>query len=100
ELMRVGTRKSGIDLNAVLTELGKREILSVLLEAGPSLNGAAIAAGLVDKFVLFYAPKIAGHSKVPFASSPLTGIASLHDVQVRLVGHDICVEAYPRRRQA
>jgi len=47
-------------LKAVLKELGRRETLSVLLEAGPSLNGSALAAKIVDKLFLFYAPKIAG----------------------------------------
>jgi diaminohydroxyphosphoribosylaminopyrimidine deaminase / 5-amino-6-(5-phosphoribosylamino)uracil reductase len=55
-----------IDLRAVLKELGTRDILSVLLEAGPKLNGAAITAGIVHKLVLFYAPKVAGSARFPF----------------------------------
>ena len=42
ELISQSARAGKIDLNAVLKELGKREILSVLLEAGPQLNGAAL----------------------------------------------------------
>jgi diaminohydroxyphosphoribosylaminopyrimidine deaminase/5-amino-6-(5-phosphoribosylamino)uracil reductase len=96
EVVRSRTRAARIDLNAVLTELGRRDILSALLEAGPSLNGAAIEAGFVDKFVLFYAPKIAGSGKVPLAHARWLDRASLEKVQVQQIGPDLCVEAYPR----
>jgi diaminohydroxyphosphoribosylaminopyrimidine deaminase/5-amino-6-(5-phosphoribosylamino)uracil reductase len=66
ELVRVPRRQAGLDLQSSLQELGRREILEVLLEAGPRMNGAALSAGLVDRLFLFYAPKIAGHQKVPF----------------------------------
>src|SRR5438046_2558987 len=67
EVVRVKTKNGRIDLSSVLAELGRREILSVLLEAGPTMNGAALAAGLVHKLFFFYAPKIAGESRFPFA---------------------------------
>src|SRR6202040_1260402 len=41
EVVTAKTRAGRIDLHAVLKELGKREILSLLLEAGSALNGAA-----------------------------------------------------------
>src|SRR5258707_4932045 len=44
EVVRARAKGGRIDLNAVLTELGKREILGVLLECGPMLNGAALSA--------------------------------------------------------
>ncbi len=59
------------DLRAVIRELGRRQILSVLLEAGAELNGAALQAGIVDKMILFYAPKIMGTGGVPDGQHPL-----------------------------
>jgi diaminohydroxyphosphoribosylaminopyrimidine deaminase/5-amino-6-(5-phosphoribosylamino)uracil reductase len=94
ELVRIGTRRGRIDLRAVLVELGRREILSVLLEAGPSVNGTTLAAGLVNRLVLFYAPKIAGEVSVPFAYMPTLHGLPLQDLRVRQVGPDFCVEAY------
>jgi diaminohydroxyphosphoribosylaminopyrimidine deaminase / 5-amino-6-(5-phosphoribosylamino)uracil reductase len=94
ELVRVRTRGDRIDLSAVLAELGRREILSVLLEAGPSLNGAALGAGLVHKLVLFYAPKIAGEVRVPFAHMPQLTQAPLQDLRVQQFGSDFAVYAY------
>jgi diaminohydroxyphosphoribosylaminopyrimidine deaminase/5-amino-6-(5-phosphoribosylamino)uracil reductase len=84
------------NLQRVLIELGKREILSVLLEAGPILNGAALAAAIVSKFVLFYAPKLAGETGVPFAKLPKGKIPLLRINCIRQFGPDVAVE-YVRR---
>jgi diaminohydroxyphosphoribosylaminopyrimidine deaminase/5-amino-6-(5-phosphoribosylamino)uracil reductase len=100
EIVPVRARRGHADLSAVLCELGKREILSVLLEAGPSLNGTAIEGGLADKLVLFYAPKIVGEGKVPFAHTRSLTRIWLHDMLTRQVGPDICVEGYPRGIQS
>jgi diaminohydroxyphosphoribosylaminopyrimidine deaminase/5-amino-6-(5-phosphoribosylamino)uracil reductase len=94
ELIRARTRGGRIDLGSVLAELGQRDVLSVLLEAGPSLNGAALAAGLVHKLVLFYAPKIAGEVTAPFAQAAKLDRMPLQDLHVRQVGPDLCVEGY------
>lgn len=94
ELVHARTNRGHIDLSAVLAELGRREILSVLLEAGPTLNGAALAAGLVHKLVLFYAPKIAGNDSVPFAHASKLSAAPLQNVRVQQFGPDFAVEAY------
>jgi len=59
EVARVRSRDTRPDLRAVVEELGRREILSALLEAGGELNAAALAAGVVDKMFLFYAPRMA-----------------------------------------
>ena len=45
-------------------------MLNVLLEAGAGLNGAALESGIVDKMILFYAPKIMGTGGVPMAQIP------------------------------
>jgi diaminohydroxyphosphoribosylaminopyrimidine deaminase/5-amino-6-(5-phosphoribosylamino)uracil reductase len=93
ELVRARSHRGRIDLHAVVDELGQRDILSVLLEAGPSLNGAALANNLVRKLVLFYAPIFAGLPTVPFADSDLP-LASLHSVSLRQFGPDFAVEGY------
>jgi diaminohydroxyphosphoribosylaminopyrimidine deaminase/5-amino-6-(5-phosphoribosylamino)uracil reductase len=60
EVVRLDGRGTEPDLRAAIAELGRREILSVLLEAGAILNSAALAAGIVDKMRVFFAPKDAG----------------------------------------
>ena len=93
EIFQVKTKDSRLDLRAVLTELGRREILSVLLEAGPTLNGAALAAGIVHKLFLFYAPKIAGADRVPFALAPSLALTPLRNIRTQGFGPDIAFEA-------
>jgi len=94
ELIRARERRGRIDLNAVLAELGKRQILSVLLESGPTLNGAALSAGVVHKLMLFYAPKFAGETGVPFARMPGLVEAPLPNLRVQQFGPDVAIEAY------
>jgi diaminohydroxyphosphoribosylaminopyrimidine deaminase / 5-amino-6-(5-phosphoribosylamino)uracil reductase len=96
ELARVRTRRGRLDLQQVLAELGQREVLSVLLEAGPTLNGAALDAAVVHKLVLFYAPKIAGSSAVPFARGKDPNRLRVESSQVQWFGPDFAVETYLR----
>jgi len=94
EVLHSKTKHGRIDLSAVLAELGRREILSVLLEAGPTMNGAALATGIVHKLFLFYAPKIAGDNRVPFALAPKLSLPPLRDLRTQQSGSDIAIEAY------
>jgi len=94
EIVKVCSRDRRVDLDAVLAELGRRGILTVLLEAGPTLNGAALKAGIVDKLALFYAPKIAGETRVPFAIAPKLQLPALHSQTMRQSGPDFLLEGY------
>lgn len=97
EVFRVPARRGHADLHAVIRELGRRQILSVLLEAGAELNGAALQAGIVDKMILFYAPKIMGTGGVPMARIPSSWFAkspALENLTVRPCGPDFVVQGY------
>jgi diaminohydroxyphosphoribosylaminopyrimidine deaminase/5-amino-6-(5-phosphoribosylamino)uracil reductase len=80
EVMRVVGADGRLDLCVVLDVLGQRKILSVLLECGSRLNGAFIAAGLVDRVVLFYSQTVLGPGSVPFAA----GLSGPGEVESRL----------------
>jgi diaminohydroxyphosphoribosylaminopyrimidine deaminase/5-amino-6-(5-phosphoribosylamino)uracil reductase len=89
------------DPRLVVEELGKRELTSVLLEAGAELNGAALEARVVDKVFFYYAPKIlAGRDGLPMAAGP--GIRAMRDaIPVQRIRHfrfgpDFAVEGYLR----
>jgi diaminohydroxyphosphoribosylaminopyrimidine deaminase/5-amino-6-(5-phosphoribosylamino)uracil reductase len=94
EVIHAKTKNGRMDLSSVLAELGRRDILSVLLEAGPTLNGVALAAGIVHKLFLFYAPKIAGGNRVPFARAPKLTLPPLRIVRTQQFGPDFAIEAY------
>ena len=68
-------------LPALFAELGKREINEVHTEAGPTLCGALLHAGLVDELVLYQAPILLGDQAQPLLKLP--GLSSLHD-RIRL----------------
>jgi diaminohydroxyphosphoribosylaminopyrimidine deaminase/5-amino-6-(5-phosphoribosylamino)uracil reductase len=97
EIIQVKRSRNGLDLGATLKELGRRDILSVLLEAGSHLNAAALSAGIVNKLVLFYAPKIAGDSQVPFVNPFTNSMPSLRVHTIRQIGPDVALVAYPRK---
>jgi diaminohydroxyphosphoribosylaminopyrimidine deaminase / 5-amino-6-(5-phosphoribosylamino)uracil reductase len=94
EVVPIRTFGRRIDLDSVLRELGRREITSILLEAGPTLNGTALKARIVDKLFLFYAPKIAGDNRVPFAIAPNLKLPALQNVSTHQFGPDLAIEAY------
>ena len=94
DVMQARSRAGRLDLSLVMKELGRREILSVLLEAGPRLNGAALAAGIVHRLVLFYAPKLAGDAGVPFLPAAVAPFPPLRIRSFQQFGPDIAVEAY------
>lgn len=87
------------DLRQVLRRLGELDITSVLVEGGALVNGALLAAGLVDKIFLYYAPKIlAGSHAVPFASGPgfprISEAAYVRHLKLHRFGEDFAVEGY------
>jgi diaminohydroxyphosphoribosylaminopyrimidine deaminase / 5-amino-6-(5-phosphoribosylamino)uracil reductase len=86
-----------VDLRAVIRNLGERQMLNVLLEAGAGINGAALEAGIIDKMILFYAPKIMGTGGVPMArisSRLFAGAPALRNVKLFPCGSDFVVEGY------
>jgi diaminohydroxyphosphoribosylaminopyrimidine deaminase/5-amino-6-(5-phosphoribosylamino)uracil reductase len=88
-----------VDLAGLMDELYKLEIDSVLLEGGGGLNAAALNAGIVDKVMIFIAPKIIGGET---AVTPVEGAGimqmkdaiDLYDLNVGRFDEDILVEGY------
>jgi diaminohydroxyphosphoribosylaminopyrimidine deaminase / 5-amino-6-(5-phosphoribosylamino)uracil reductase len=89
----------GIDLRALMTLLGTRHVISVLVEGGARVLGSAFDAGIVDKVVAMLAPRIIGGAAAPGAVGG-TGVPSLAaspllaDVSVETAGPDFIVTGY------
>lgn len=62
----------GLDLAAMLARLAVLEVNELLVEAGPTLAGALLEAGLVDEVVLYLAPVLLGPDARPLALLPPT----------------------------
>lgn len=60
ELVRLPAKDGRISLRRVLRDLGKRDVMSVLVEGGAEVAAGFLAARLVDAAYLFYAPKLIG----------------------------------------
>ncbi len=90
-----------VDLVRLMDELFKKEMDSVLLEGGGGLNAAALHAGIVDKIMVFIAPKIVGGRD---AKTPVEGHGiqlmkdayKLKDISISRFDEDILVEGYLR----
>jgi len=98
----VGLSAAGgrIPFRRVLRELGKRNLMSVLIEGGADVAAAALSAGLVDAVYLFYAPKLIGGDGRPMLG-PL-GVRRLRQAidlavpAIRRVDQDVLVVARQR----
>lgn len=88
-------------LDAVLAELGKREVTSVLIEGGGDVLGQALDARLIDRVRIYLGPLFTGGPVIAFpgcgAGSTQSAMA-LRDVRYEKIGHDVfltAATAYP-----
>lgn len=84
---------------AALTALGDAEINELLVEAGPTLSGALLAAHCVDRIVVYQAPVLLGSRTQRFTETPdwlrLNDGLRLTLEDVRRIGNDIRITARP-----
>lgn len=93
---------SHVDLVQLMQELGRREIASVLVEGGGTVNFSLLAAGLVDKVHAFVAPKIVGGrtAKTPVEGEGFAQLADsvqLTQLTAESVGGDVLLTGYVER---
>ena len=79
-------------LEGELERLAGESVQSLLLEGGATLAGAFFRAGLVDKLLLFVAPKLSGEG--PGLVTALPEPVSLTRLSSRQIGHDVLLSAY------
>jgi diaminohydroxyphosphoribosylaminopyrimidine deaminase/5-amino-6-(5-phosphoribosylamino)uracil reductase len=65
EILRLPARAGHISMRGLLQALGDRAVMSVLVEGGATVAAAALAAGIVDELLVFYAPKLIGSDGRP-----------------------------------
>ena len=98
----VAVKGGARDLNAVLRDLGSREIQSVLVEGGTAVAGSFIDAGVVDRVTFMIAPMIIGGGRAPAAiggngASDLASALRLQDIEITRHGDDIEITGRPAR---
>ena len=101
EVVRLPGEELGVDMAAVLDDLGEREINNLLVEAGPGLAGSLIAEDLVDELVIYQAPHIMGSETISMFRTPtwteLADRKALEFTDVRRVGGDTRITATIRK---
>ncbi|MEE4202918.1 MAG: bifunctional diaminohydroxyphosphoribosylaminopyrimidine deaminase/5-amino-6-(5-phosphoribosylamino)uracil reductase RibD [Halieaceae bacterium] len=88
----------GLDLTAVMVWLGEQACNEILVEAGPTLAGALLEAGLVDELVWYTAPKLLGNTARPFAAfarESLADAVTLNFREITPMGDDLRIIATP-----
>jgi diaminohydroxyphosphoribosylaminopyrimidine deaminase/5-amino-6-(5-phosphoribosylamino)uracil reductase len=96
------TPEGRVSLPDLLDELGRRNILSVLIEGGAEVHAAFFGERLVDKVYAYIAPKLVGGRDAPGALggdgiARLSEAVGLTDVDVTRLGADVMISGYVHR---
>ena len=88
-----------ISFGPVLEELGRRQVVALLIEGGGEINFEALRSQVIDKLVCFLAPGILGGAAVSmFGGAGFPGLEQaprLAFAKVERIGPDLMIEAYP-----
>lgn len=79
-------------LREELEALAGEGVQSLLLEGGPTLAAAFLEQGLVDKLLVFVAPRLSGEGPGMLAGLP--GLVPLSRLEARAIGEDVLLQAY------
>ncbi|MCA6940768.1 bifunctional diaminohydroxyphosphoribosylaminopyrimidine deaminase/5-amino-6-(5-phosphoribosylamino)uracil reductase RibD [Pectobacterium polaris] len=100
EQVMLPQHNGGVDLVALMMVLGRRQINSVWVEAGASLAGALLNAGVVDELIVYLAPKLLGENARSLCL--LSGLDQLSQApefdiaDVRQIGSDLRLRLKPK----
>jgi diaminohydroxyphosphoribosylaminopyrimidine deaminase/5-amino-6-(5-phosphoribosylamino)uracil reductase len=101
EVERVPAGENGVDIQAALELLGRRGLCHVLVEGGPTIAASFVAGGLIDRFVLYLAPKLIGGDAPGLLNDGVKTLTDAWDLKidaVRRVGDDIRIDARAAER--
>ncbi|MEV0968670.1 bifunctional diaminohydroxyphosphoribosylaminopyrimidine deaminase/5-amino-6-(5-phosphoribosylamino)uracil reductase RibD [Microtetraspora glauca] len=102
DVVRLPRTPYGLDLRALLAELHRRQVVSVLLEGGPRLAGSFVREGLVDRVVGYLAPALLGAGAAALGPAGVATIGEIHRLEIEDVtpiGPDLRVVLRPGGRQ-
>ncbi|MBI4440121.1 bifunctional diaminohydroxyphosphoribosylaminopyrimidine deaminase/5-amino-6-(5-phosphoribosylamino)uracil reductase RibD [Candidatus Woesearchaeota archaeon] len=90
-------KAGSVDLEALMKELGNHEITSVLIEGGNRINSSALKEKVVDKILIFTAPRLIGKGLDAFGDLGIKNLdrtINLKNISTKKIGKDILVEGY------
>ncbi|MDI3420160.1 bifunctional diaminohydroxyphosphoribosylaminopyrimidine deaminase/5-amino-6-(5-phosphoribosylamino)uracil reductase RibD [Streptomyces luteolus] len=98
DVVRLPRTGTGLAVPALLDALHRRGVRSVLLEGGPTLAGAFVAAGAVDRVVGYLAPVLLGAGPAALGEAGISTIADalrLDVTETVRIGPDLRITAVP-----
>ncbi len=98
-VLEIPKKGNFLDLGKLLEQLGKMKIMSLLIEGGATVIGAALSSGIVNKVLFFIAPKIlGGDDGIPVCrgrgSLLMKDSLQLKNVDILRFDDDILVQGY------
>jgi diaminohydroxyphosphoribosylaminopyrimidine deaminase/5-amino-6-(5-phosphoribosylamino)uracil reductase len=104
EVLFVKSDRGRVDLRDLVKQLGKKDIMTVLIEGGAEVHAAALKARIVDKVVIFIAPTLmTGKDSLcsigGLSPKKLVQSIALRDIALRQIGRDIMVEGYVDKQE-
>ena len=101
EVLSVPTPHGKLDVKIALQQLYKMGITDILLEGGSEVNASFMRQGLIQKYLVYIAPKIAGgaNSYTPFRGEDIETVdeaVPLRFEKTEWIGEDIRITAYPK----
>jgi diaminohydroxyphosphoribosylaminopyrimidine deaminase/5-amino-6-(5-phosphoribosylamino)uracil reductase len=98
-LMEAPLSHGRVDLPQLMPLLGQKNITSLLIEGGGDIIASAVSAGIVDKVIFFYAPKLlGGNDGVPICRGKgpalMQGAWLVSGITVRRFDDDIMIAGY------
>ena len=91
--------KGRVDISAWVEYLGEQAFNDIMVEAGPTLSGALLRGGWVDRLIIYQAPKLLGDAARAAAAMNFPALADALEFEINEVtriGADLRIIAAPK----
>ena len=88
-----------VDIGAWVKYLGEQSFNEIMVEAGPTLSGALLKGGWVDRLIIYQAPKLLGDDARAMAAMTFSALAEAPEFEINevtRVGPDLRIMAAPK----
>jgi diaminohydroxyphosphoribosylaminopyrimidine deaminase/5-amino-6-(5-phosphoribosylamino)uracil reductase len=101
KVLHLGRRGRSVDLPRALRSLGERGVTGLLVEGGSETLASFHEAGLIDRWAIFFTPRLFGGGSAPAVLAgrgvPISKAERLSDLQMERIGEDLLVTGRTQR---
>ena len=93
----LNAKNGRVDLEHLMKELGKHDIISIMIEGGAELNAEALRSKIVDKILFFISPKMIGKGLEAIGDLGVKKVdksINLKNIDYKKIGKDMLIEGY------